>query len=90
MNDPRPKVRREAVLKLGNVGDTDPSVADAMARALGDADSQVRHDAVLAVVKLSHPGTTIRAKLELMSQSDKDRALRDVARRALAHMGNLE
>ena len=28
LHDPRPQVRRQAVLKLGNVGDADPSAAE--------------------------------------------------------------
>jgi hypothetical protein len=87
LRDPKPKVRRQAVLKLGNVGDADPSVAHALAEALHDADPQVRHDAVLAVVKLRRPGEAIKAQLETMSQGDKDSRVRDVSQRALASPG---
>ena len=34
LRDPRPQVRRQAVLKLGNVGDTDPTAAAGLAEAL--------------------------------------------------------
>ena len=38
LHDAKPQVRRQAVLKLGNVGDEDPAVADALAEALHDTD----------------------------------------------------
>jgi hypothetical protein len=75
-----------AVLKLGNVGDADPSVAEALAEALRDSDALVRHDAVLAVVKLKQPGEAIKAQLESMSSGDKDAKVRDVAKRAVARL----
>jgi HEAT repeat protein len=90
LRDPNPKVRREAVLKLGNVGDADPSVPEALAQALEDSDSQVRYDAVRAVVKLSKPGAAIKAKLETMSQNDKDARIRDVSTKALASPGKFD
>ena len=90
LRDPKPTVRRQAVLKLGNVGDADPSVADALAQALEDSDSQVRYDAVLAVSKLSKPGAAIKARLETMSRNDKDARIRDVSTRALASPGKFD
>ena len=33
LRDPKPQVRRQAVLKLGNVGDDDPAVAEGLALA---------------------------------------------------------
>ena len=33
LHDPKPTVRRQAVLKLGNVGDADPSVAERLGEA---------------------------------------------------------
>jgi hypothetical protein len=34
LHDPKPQVRRQVVLKLRNVGDADPSVAEDLAEAL--------------------------------------------------------
>jgi hypothetical protein len=79
----RPQLRRQAVLKLGNVGDADPAAAEALAVALEDADALVRRDAVLAVVKLTRPGESIIARLKVMVSSDRDALVRDVAQRAL-------
>jgi HEAT repeat protein len=86
LHDPKPSVRRQAVLKLGNVGDADVSVAEALAEALRDPDALVRHDAVLALAKLRQPGEAIKAQLETMSRGDKDARVRDVSRRAVAHL----
>jgi HEAT repeat protein len=85
LHDPKPQVRRQAVLKLGNVGDTDPSVADALAQALRDVDVLVRRAAVMAVAKLTKPGETIMSKLKVMSQSEPDTLARDYAKNAIAH-----
>jgi len=90
LRDPKPRVRRQAVLKLGNVGDADPAVAEGLTLALRDADVLVRRDAVLAVAKLKSPGDAIIAELGTMSRSDRDPGVRDVAKRALAKLGRLE
>ena len=42
LNDPNPKVRKEAAFKLGNVGASDASVIPALIAALKDSDSQGR------------------------------------------------
>jgi HEAT repeat protein len=90
LHSPRPQVRRQAVLKLGNVGDADPSAAEALAGALSDPDALVRRDAILAVAKLSNPSVAIKERLELMSRSDKDPRARDLARKAVIRLGGVE
>jgi HEAT repeat protein len=89
LRDPKPQVRRQAVLKLGNVGDADPTALDGLAQALNDSDALVRHDAVLAVVKFRQAGKPIKAKIETMSRSDKDARVRDVSQRALARLDSM-
>jgi HEAT repeat protein len=89
-HDPRPQVRRHAVLKLGNVGDADPAAAKALAEALHDADPLVRSDAVLAVAKLKDPGAAIKDQLETMSRSDKNARARELAGKALARLREAE
>ena len=79
LHDPKPQVRRQAVLKLGNVGDADPSVAEGLAEALRDTDAVVRRDAVRAVAKLKKPSEAIMAQLKVMSESDRDTLARDYA-----------
>jgi HEAT repeat protein len=84
LHDPDPKVRRQAVLTLGNVGDAHPEVEDGLAEALRDPDSQVRRDAVFAVVKLQQPCADIVNQLDAIRQEDSEPGIRDAATRALA------
>ena len=86
IRDPSPRARRQAVQKLGNVGDEDPAVAQALCEALQDSDAQVRREAVFAVVKLAEPGSEITSRLGTMSEKDADPGVRDVAARALAKL----
>jgi HEAT repeat protein len=85
LHDPKPQVRRQAVLKLGNVGDADPTVAEGLAEALRDTDAVVRRDAVRAVAKLKKPNEAIMAQLKVMSESDRDALARNYAQRAIHH-----
>jgi HEAT repeats len=89
LHDRKPTVRRQAVLKLGNVGDADPGVADGLAEALRDTDAVVRRDAVRAAAKLKNPNEAILAQLKVMSESDRDSLARDYAQRAIAHFGKM-
>jgi HEAT repeat protein len=90
LHDPKPQVRRQAVLKLGNVGDADPTAAEGLAEALRDTDALIRSDAIYAVAKLTKPGKTILAQLKVMSDSDRDTRVRDNAKKALKHFGAAE
>jgi HEAT repeat protein len=90
LHSPKAQVRRQAVLKLGNVGDFDPAAAEGLAEALNDPDALVRRDAILAVAKLKEPSAAIRERLETMSRSDKDARARDLARKAVIRLGGVE
>jgi len=90
LHNPKPQVRRQAVLKLGNAGDCDPATAEGLAEALQDSDALVRRDAIRAVAKLKQPGALIKERLETMSQIDKDSLARDLASKALARLGGTE
>ena len=90
LHDPKPQVRRQAVLKLGNVGDADPAAAEGLAEALRDTDALIRSDAILAVAKLTTPGKSILAQLKVMSDSDRDARVRDHAKKAIKHFGAAE
>ncbi|MHB1556248.1 MAG: HEAT repeat domain-containing protein [Isosphaeraceae bacterium] len=87
LHDPNPRVRRQAVMKLGNVGDADSSVADGLIEALGDPDVLVRRDAILAAAKLRTPPPALREKLDAMSRTDKDPRAREVAGKAVVRLG---
>jgi HEAT repeat protein len=89
LHDSKPRVRRQAVLKLGNVGDSDPSVAEALAQALRDSNPLVRREAVLAIGKLTKPNEATIAQLEAMSRSDRDPSARDFSKRAVVHFGGV-
>jgi HEAT repeat protein len=86
LHDPKPVVRRQAVLKLGNVAEADPAVAEGLAAALGDQDATVRREAILAVVKLKQPGSAIIERVEAMGRNDRDARVRDAAKRAASHL----
>jgi HEAT repeats len=90
LHNPRPQVRRQAVLKLGNAGDADPATAEGLAEALQDPDALVRRDAIRAVAKLKQPGALIKERLQTMSRLDKDSLARDLASKALARLGGAE
>jgi HEAT repeat protein len=90
LRNPKPRVRRQAVLKLGNAGDSDPATAEGLAEALQDSDALVRRDAIRAVAKLKQPGASIKERLETMSQIDEDSVARDLASKALARLGGTE
>jgi HEAT repeat protein len=90
LRSPEPRVRRQAVLKLGNVGDEDPAAADALAGSLDDPDPLVRRDAILAVAKLKNPSAAIRGRLETLSRSDNDPRARELARKAAVRLGGVE
>jgi HEAT repeat protein len=90
LHSSKPHVRRQAVLKLGNVGDSDPAVPDALAEALRDSDPLVRRDSVMAIAKLRKPSEAVIAQLKTMQQSDRDPLIRDYAKRAIVHFGLAE
>jgi HEAT repeat protein len=90
LHDPKPQVRRQAVLKLGNVGDADPIATEGLAEALQDTDALIRSDAILAIAKLTNPSETILAQLRVMSGSDRDARVRDHAQKAIKRFGAAE
>ena len=90
LRNPKPQVRRQAVLKLGNAGDSAPATAEGLAEALEDSDALVRRDAIRAVAKLKQPGTLITERLETMSRLDQDSIARDLASKALERLGGTE
>ncbi len=90
LKSPKSALRRQAVHKLGNVGDVDPAAAEALNRALNDSNALVRHDAVIAVLKLSAPNDAIVARLQVMAKSDSSPPARDAAKKALTKLGRAD
>jgi HEAT repeat protein len=87
LHDPKPTLRRNAVLKLGNVGVGDPAVVEALAEALRDKEAIVRRDALRALAKQTTLSEAIKAQLRAMAESDRDSLVREYASRVLAHFG---
>ena len=85
LHDPKPQVRRQAVLKLGNVGDTDPAAAEGLAEALRDTDASraPRRRACGRETEETERGDLGPA--QVMSERDRDPLVRDYAKRAIAH-----
>jgi hypothetical protein len=77
--DADPKVRREAVAKLGNFGGAEPSVVPTLISALNDSSALVRREAVVEILKASPPLSEVRDPLEHVRANDRDPAVRDYA-----------
>ncbi len=76
------QVRRQAILKLGNIGDAAPEVAPALTQALKDREPLIRKEAIYAIYKLRNvPRDTLEA-VEQLSRSDRDASVRELATRA--------
>jgi HEAT repeat protein len=90
LHDKKPQTRRQAVLKLGNVGESDPAVVEALAEALDDTNAQVRRAAIQAIAKLTKPSDKILTQLKLMVENDRDTVVRDYAKKAVLHFNPAE
>jgi HEAT repeat protein len=90
LHDPDPQVRRQAVMKLGNVGDADPAAAEALTEALRDTDVQVRRAAIFAVVKLDNPSQAIITQLGALSRDDSESGVREIAGKALEKLSRAD
>ena len=83
VTSPDAKLRRTAVVKLGNVGDADPAVVPALVGALHDTDPRVRGDAVLALLKAGPAAKQGLCDLEDLARRDRDANVRGYAARAI-------
>lgn len=90
LGDPDPKVRKQAVLKLGNAGPTDPSVLPALLGALKDREANIRCAAVLALLKCGPEGKEGIPALMELSQNDSDAKVRSHAVKALEKLQQSE
>jgi HEAT repeat protein len=77
------KLRKEAVAKLGNAGSTDSAVVPVLVAALHDADSQVRGEAIFALLKVGPEAKRATGDLETLARNDRDAKIRTYAARAL-------
>jgi HEAT repeat protein len=82
LQDPSPRVRKQAVTILGNVGPADPAAIPALTAAVKDSDVTVRREAILALLKLGrHAQHAVPALTE--AQNDEDPRVRLYATKAL-------
>jgi HEAT repeat protein len=84
LRDPDVRVRKRAVLKLGNLGS--PEAWPAVLGALHDADASVRSEAVQSVLKFGALAVDAVPDLEGMRQYDSDPRVRIHAGQALARV----
>jgi HEAT repeat protein len=83
LQDPDPKQRKAAVMKLGNVGTTDTAVMPALVGALKDADAGVRCEVILALLKCAPDAQEAVPDLAELKMKDRDAKVRDFATKAL-------
>jgi HEAT repeat protein len=83
LHDPDVKVRKNAVIKLGNVGTSDPAVLPALTSALKDVDANVRCEAILALVKSGPAASETILALAEMKRKDPNLKVRTYAAQAL-------
>lgn len=81
--DPSDRVRKEAVAKLGNVGNADPAVLPALIAAVKDKDSAVRREAIVGILKYGPEASDARESLTIVQTNDSDPAVRAFAARAV-------
>jgi HEAT repeat protein len=81
------KVRREAIAKLGNVGNADPAVLPALIVALKDKNPAVRREAIIGIVKYGTGSSEAHESLKAIQASDPDSNVRDLAARAIEKVG---
>jgi HEAT repeat protein len=80
------RLRKEAVTKLGNAGGADPAVVPALVAALHDSSTEVRGEAILALLKVGPDAKRAASDLEAMARTDRDAKIRAYAARALAKL----
>jgi HEAT repeat protein len=83
VRDADPRVRKQAVFKLGNVGSSDVEALPAVTAALKDADAAVRREAILALVKFGADAKPAVSILDELRRSDRDAGVRNYAGMAL-------
>jgi HEAT repeat protein len=83
IKDPDGGLRKKAVLKLGNVGATDPAVVPALLEALKDRKPAVRRETIVALMKCGPEAQQADGALSAMKEQDPDPGVRTYAARAL-------
>ncbi len=80
--DPSEKVRKQAIQKLGNVGNADPAVLPVLVAALKDASPSIRREAIIAIVKYGPGAEQAIDALKTVAATDADAQIRGYAAQA--------
>jgi HEAT repeat protein len=83
LQDPNAKVRKAAVVKLGNAGTADPEALSAVMGALTDPDAAVRYEAILALARCGPAASGAVPQIERMQKQDRSARVRAGATQAL-------
>lgn len=68
------------------MGPADPATLPALVEALEDKDASIRHEAVLALVKMGPAGKEAIPPLTVLKQRDRNERVRTDAGRAIARL----
>ena len=79
VHDPNVSLRKQAVVKLGNIGPADEAALPAVLAALRDREPAVRKEAILALLKFGHAGREALATLDDLQERDPDPKVRRYA-----------
>jgi HEAT repeat protein len=83
LQDPDPRLRKQAAFNLGNIGPADPTVFPALLGALRDRDAKVRCEAIVALLKFGSDAKEAIPALTTVQQQDRDARVRSYAAKAL-------
>lgn len=81
--DPNEKFRKQAIQKLGNVGNADPAVLPVLIAALKDASPGIRREAIIAIVKYGPGSEQAIDPLKAVAATDSDPQIRGYAAQAV-------
>ena len=80
--DADPKVRVEAIKKLGNIGNKAPAALPTVFEALADPSPAVRKEAIYAIVRNRQASSKAIHRFEDMKENDEDSEIREIAAEA--------
>jgi vesicle coat complex subunit len=80
---PEPKVRAQAIAKLGNIGAANDQVHSVLLEATGDRDPRVRCQAILALMKFPELAAKSLPIMRELNAHDQDAKVRQYAATAI-------
>jgi HEAT repeat protein len=89
MHSPDATLRKKAMMKLGNVGPTDPAVKPVLLEALKDGDAAVRKEAIAALMKYGADAKEALPTLTEMAVKDANGEVRASANKAVQRLRDL-